>query len=392
MSSRRMVQRLVREQMAVFGEFPKFEPGHYTFLLDYVRWGAGDGMEHRNSTSISNPGVIAAHRGRPAPGARHDLARVLPCLERRAHPAGRPRAVRLHAREHHVLPLARRGLHAVLRAAAADARRARPGRADRIGGQRGRQRIGPSGAIGRADERARRVCRCRRRQRSPSIAAARFISYYTYGAADRARPRSLAAQPVRRQADARRLHARALAASRQVRRQPGPATSAGRTRCRSARRARGAQRQSSTFADEFFDKYIEGREVADYATLLAAAGYVMRPANPDGGWIGPLDRAGRRWRHHDREPHRVRHARLRRRSRHRRRGDDDRRRAGDRRGWNALRQRKPGDSVTITIRRRDGKTDRKTLAIKTDPTLRIDPIETTGGELTPRKRRCERRG
>src|SRR4029079_374270 len=29
----------------------------YTFLLDYVSWGAGDGMEHRNSTSISSPGL-----------------------------------------------------------------------------------------------------------------------------------------------------------------------------------------------------------------------------------------------------------------------------------------------------------------------------------------------
>ena len=50
----KVVERLVREQMAVFGEFPKYEPGTYTFLLDYVPWGSGDGMEHRNSTSISN--------------------------------------------------------------------------------------------------------------------------------------------------------------------------------------------------------------------------------------------------------------------------------------------------------------------------------------------------
>ena len=50
----KMVQRLVREQRTIFGEFPEYEPGNYTFLLDYVAWGAGDGMEHRNSTSISN--------------------------------------------------------------------------------------------------------------------------------------------------------------------------------------------------------------------------------------------------------------------------------------------------------------------------------------------------
>src|SRR5215467_13786891 len=53
----KLVSRLVLEQMAVFGEFPKYEPGYYTFLLDYSPWGDGDGMEHRNSTSISSPGL-----------------------------------------------------------------------------------------------------------------------------------------------------------------------------------------------------------------------------------------------------------------------------------------------------------------------------------------------
>jgi len=40
------------------------------------------------------------------------------------------------------------------------------------------------------------------------------------------------------------------------------------------------------FADEFFDKYIEGRDVPDYAALLRGIGYVLRPARPDAGWIG----------------------------------------------------------------------------------------------------------
>ncbi|HEY4352694.1 MAG TPA: hypothetical protein VGN31_15790, partial [Paraburkholderia sp.] len=53
----KMVQPMVREHMAVYGEFPKYEPGYYTFLLDYVPWGDGDGMEHRNSTAVSQPGL-----------------------------------------------------------------------------------------------------------------------------------------------------------------------------------------------------------------------------------------------------------------------------------------------------------------------------------------------
>ena len=40
------------------------------------------------------------------------------------------------------------------------------------------------------------------------------------------------------------------------------------------------------FADDFFDKYVEGREVVDYAKLLLSAGYVLKSSNPDGGWVG----------------------------------------------------------------------------------------------------------
>ena len=58
-------EKIVREHGAVYGEFPEFEPGYYTFLGDYVPWGGGDGMEHRNSTvvaapvSLRTPGMVA---------------------------------------------------------------------------------------------------------------------------------------------------------------------------------------------------------------------------------------------------------------------------------------------------------------------------------------------
>ena len=47
------VERIVREQGAVFGEYPVFDAGTYTFLGDYLPWGGGDGMEHRNSTVVA---------------------------------------------------------------------------------------------------------------------------------------------------------------------------------------------------------------------------------------------------------------------------------------------------------------------------------------------------
>lgn len=50
----KMVERMVKEAKAVFGELPKFDNGIYTFLQDMNPEYAGDGMEHRNSTIITD--------------------------------------------------------------------------------------------------------------------------------------------------------------------------------------------------------------------------------------------------------------------------------------------------------------------------------------------------
>jgi len=47
-----MVKKMVAEHMAVWGEFPTYDYGNYYFLQDVYPANAGDGMEHRNSTSI----------------------------------------------------------------------------------------------------------------------------------------------------------------------------------------------------------------------------------------------------------------------------------------------------------------------------------------------------
>jgi predicted metalloprotease with PDZ domain len=55
----RDVETIVRETLAVFGgEFPAFETGTYTFIADYLPWASGDGMEHRNSTILTSPGAL----------------------------------------------------------------------------------------------------------------------------------------------------------------------------------------------------------------------------------------------------------------------------------------------------------------------------------------------
>ena len=54
----RDVERIVRETLAIFGEFPRFETDAYTFIADYLPWASGDGMEHRNSTVLTSAGAL----------------------------------------------------------------------------------------------------------------------------------------------------------------------------------------------------------------------------------------------------------------------------------------------------------------------------------------------
>src|SRR5439155_23194712 len=35
------VERVVRQEGAIFGEYPQYEPGHYTFLADYLPYAYG---------------------------------------------------------------------------------------------------------------------------------------------------------------------------------------------------------------------------------------------------------------------------------------------------------------------------------------------------------------
>jgi predicted metalloprotease with PDZ domain len=56
------VEKIVRQEGAIYGEYPEYEPGHYTFLADYLPYASGDGMEHRNSTVMTASGSIASAR------------------------------------------------------------------------------------------------------------------------------------------------------------------------------------------------------------------------------------------------------------------------------------------------------------------------------------------
>lgn len=49
------VQKIVRQEQAVYGETPAYDYGTYTFLASINPYVHGDGMEHRNSTMITVP-------------------------------------------------------------------------------------------------------------------------------------------------------------------------------------------------------------------------------------------------------------------------------------------------------------------------------------------------
>jgi predicted metalloprotease with PDZ domain len=69
----RDVEKIVREQAGVFGELPPFDGGTYTFLMDYLPWADGDGMEHRNSTVCSAGASLADAGSRLAGTASHEF-------------------------------------------------------------------------------------------------------------------------------------------------------------------------------------------------------------------------------------------------------------------------------------------------------------------------------
>jgi hypothetical protein len=48
----------------------------------------------------------------------------------------------------------------------------------------------------------------------------------------------------------------------------------------------------------------------------------------------------------------------------------------------ALKTRKPGDSLAVTYKRRNGATGQATIVLKEDPSIEIVPIESTGTALT----------
>ena len=57
------IQQVVKEEKAVFGELPTFDFARYTFIANYLSQATSDGMEHRNSTSLTSPRPLHDEEG-----------------------------------------------------------------------------------------------------------------------------------------------------------------------------------------------------------------------------------------------------------------------------------------------------------------------------------------
>jgi predicted metalloprotease with PDZ domain len=384
----RLVERMVREHAAVFGELPAFEPGHYTFLLDLVEWADGDGMEHRNSTSISIPGLSLdsaearrfalatisheffhawnAERIRPSDLEPFDFTRanVSCCLW----------LAEGFTEYYGKLLLVRAGLSSEVPVSSV-------GPVANHSGRRVRSAVGMSQHAPFADAAVSNDMSDRERS---------YVSYYDFGevlalALDLSlRTRSMG----RRSLDdfMRRLWEVHGSVS-----DPRPGY-VGRPYTMTDLRAALAEVDGDRrFADEFFDRYIEGREWPDFAALLASAGYVVQPFAPGRGWIGdvgvsPEDgglRIGG-----GRGPSLVPFG-----SPLYDAGVDfgDVVRAIDDRpatvlAWNSITQRKPGAAVRLTVVRRDGRVITATVPVVADPRIVVVPVEATGSTLTSAQR------
>ena len=214
------VERIVREAIPIFGELPKFETNTYTFLSVYLPWANGDGMEHRNSTSLTSSGALRnpqQRHGHP----RHRRARVLPRLEHGAPAFGRRRAVRFRRSRHERRPVARRRLHQLFRRPDPASRRLhRPRRLRRRARRRHQRRHAqsrPHVPQRRRHEPAGAVRRCGGVDRSHRVAEPVHLLLHLRPG-DRPRPRSVAARSIERQGHRRRLHEGVVGAVRP----PGP--------------------------------------------------------------------------------------------------------------------------------------------------------------------------
>ena len=281
------IQRLVREEGAVYGEFPEYEPGYYTFLADYLPYSDIDGMEHRNSTVMTQPSSIRGDRFRLLDTAAHEffhswnVERIRPKeLEPfdldRANMTGDLWLAEGFTQYYGPLLLTRAGLMNVdafrqFLTAQVDAVVVEPAR--RVRSAVDMSDMAPFIDAGRPLD--------------PTNWSNTVLSYYTFGAAI-----ALAMDlSVRDRSDGRITLDDFMRAMWQKHGKPGGSREGYVDRPYTIEDAEARLAESSgdrVFAHDFFSRYIQGHDVADYARLLDRAGFMLRLRDPGRAWWGDV--------------------------------------------------------------------------------------------------------
>ena len=384
------IERVVREAKQIFGELPQFDTNTYTFLGVYLPWANGDGMEHRNSTSLTSQGALRN------PGQRQGMLNTVSHEFFHAWNMERIRSRSIEPFDfeeadvsdelwlgegftsyYDGLILARAGLQpmeALLGnfAGIINAVELSPGR--RIRSAVDMSRLAPFvDAAAWVDRTA-----------WPNT----FISYYTYGSAiglglDLA---------LRDRTDGKvtlDTYMQALWATYGRPGQKVPGLVATPYTMDGLKETLAGVAGDRGFAQDFFARYIEGRELVDYAKLLGRAGFTTRKQFPGRAWVGdaqlqpngsatrvaglvpfgsPLFDAGV-----EQDDQIVSLG-----------GTELRSPAAL---GQVLARHKPGQTIPIGYVRRSGEMVNTTLKLEEDPRIEIVPIERAGGTLSAGQRK-----
>jgi predicted metalloprotease with PDZ domain len=372
------VKRVVEQARRLFGEYPRFENDTYTFLADYLPWASGDGMEHRNSTVLSSRGSLPASRLDLLGTVSHEfihawnVERIRPrSLEpfnfEEANMSGELWLAEGVTSYYDDLLLARAGLIEL------------PALLDDLTAVVGAVVQSPATALRSAEDMSRVA---------PFVDAASwidrtnwpntYISYYVYGAAlGFGLDLSIREKTGNRKSLDDVMRALWVKHGKPGGRETGyvdvPYTS-GDVRDRIAEVT-----GDPAFAAELMRRYVQGREVMDYASLVQQAGLVMRSRLPGRASLGVLPLAAGSGGVRVEGPTLIGSAAY-------RAGiaqDDEITAIGDAKVATTeqvdavLRKHKPGDTVRVTFTRR-GETVRADVVLEEDPRIEIVTLESTG--------------
>jgi len=382
----RDVQAIVREAKHVFREYPPFEGNTYTFIADYLPWANGDGMEHRNSTVLTSPFSIRNSRADLLDTISHEffhawnVERIRPqSLEpfnfEDVNMSGELWLGEGFTNYYGALVMKRAGL-ATVRTFAQD-----------MGEAINTVVNSPGRTFSSAVQMSQMATFVDRVASDRTNFANTFISYYSWGSIiglgldltlrDRSEGRVTLDDFMRMLWEKY---------GRPGTKTPGVVETPYTMEHLKASLA--AVAGDAAFAEEFFARYIEGREVVDYTGLLARAGLILRPHAAGRAWAGQLrtqdEKTGARIVSDVLIGTPVYHAGLERDdtivslggARVTSSGDVDR----------AVIARKPGDSLQVVFDRR-GERITAILKLVEDPTLELVPAEEAGQPLTDAQRK-----